>query len=156
LLDKQRIPIPEGISRKETEFTQFLKTALTWIRGSSKRMNLWANISAAGVDIRHIRIPKISKKQRKIRPDVWGFSRAESTIGVWETTIERKGFIHVAGQPFTVTECGSGSCSVTLFPAQVQYNAIQAAVRYNHRNLLFMDRSQQRYILAYGGLFNFI
>lgn len=63
LLDKLRVRIPKDISPEDSEFAEFLKATLTWFRGSSTKMDLWTDISAAGIDVRYIRIPKVSKKQ---------------------------------------------------------------------------------------------
>jgi len=78
LMDKGRVSLPEGLSRKDPEFAGFLKTSLTRFRGSSKRMNLWTNISAAGVDVRYTHIPKVSGKQ--IETAVYWTIRKDTTF----------------------------------------------------------------------------
>ena len=61
LLDYRCMPF-EPQPKGTPEFANFLKSALTEFCGPSKRLNIWSIISAA-VDVRHIRIPRVSKKQ---------------------------------------------------------------------------------------------
>lgn len=63
LIDRRRFPLPPGTPRSAPEFSSFLKTSLASAYGSAKQLELWVIISAANVDVRHIRIPKVSRKQ---------------------------------------------------------------------------------------------
>lgn len=63
LLDQRRVPIPQTPGRGSAEFANFLKSELNSFRGPSKKQQLWAIMSAARVEVHHIRIPKVPKKQ---------------------------------------------------------------------------------------------
>jgi len=49
--------------RGTPEFANYLKSELDKFCGSTKRFNLWANMSSARVEVASIRIPKVAKKQ---------------------------------------------------------------------------------------------
>ena len=61
--DRKRFAMPPKIPRESPEFRAFLKASLAAICGSAKQYDLWAVMSAARVEVRHIRIPKVPKKQ---------------------------------------------------------------------------------------------
>jgi Tfp pilus assembly PilM family ATPase len=63
ILERQFIPLPPNLSREAPEFAPFLKTALEVVCGSPRRLDIWAMMSTARVDVRHIRIPKVTRKQ---------------------------------------------------------------------------------------------
>ncbi|MCG6911840.1 MAG: pilus assembly protein PilM, partial [Deltaproteobacteria bacterium] len=63
LLDFTTIPFPEGIAQNSPTFPAFLKNAMKEFCGRSKHTAIWAGISAARVETRNIKIPKVSKKQ---------------------------------------------------------------------------------------------
>ena len=63
ILDRRRFALPPNIHKDTPEFAAFLKSTLGSICGSPKQSRLWVMMSAARVDVRHIRIPKVSKKQ---------------------------------------------------------------------------------------------
>ena len=63
IIDRRRFALPPNTFRETPEFAAFLKSSLPSICGSAKRSDLWVIMSAARVDVRHIRIPKVSKKQ---------------------------------------------------------------------------------------------
>jgi len=50
-------------SKKSPEFANFIKSELLKFFGPDHKVNLWANMSAARVNLRHLRIPKVPKKQ---------------------------------------------------------------------------------------------
>jgi len=50
-------------SKKSPEFINFIKSELYNFFGSDKELNLWANMSAARVNVRHLKIPKVPKNQ---------------------------------------------------------------------------------------------
>lgn len=55
-------PIPKDLSRESDEFVRFLKGELSAFIGAYK-CKVWALIAPAQVEIRHIRIPRVTKKQ---------------------------------------------------------------------------------------------
>ena len=63
LLDFATIPYPKGISQNSPTFAAFLKNALKDFCGKSRQTAIWAAISAARVETRNLKIPKVSKKQ---------------------------------------------------------------------------------------------
>jgi len=63
LLDCKSVPLPHIDSRSSQEFINFLRSELNEFCGPNKDINLWANMSAARVNVRHISIPKVPKKQ---------------------------------------------------------------------------------------------
>ena len=63
ILDRRRFALPPKTSRDAPEFSSFLKSSLASVCGSAKRSDLWVNMSAAKVDVRHIRIPRVPRKQ---------------------------------------------------------------------------------------------
>lgn len=50
-------------SKKSSEFINFIKSELYNFFGTDKEVNLWANMSAARVNVRHLKIPKVPKNQ---------------------------------------------------------------------------------------------
>jgi len=63
LLDFATIPYPKGISQSSPTFPAFIKNALKDFCGKSRQTAIWAAISAARVETRNLKIPKVSKKQ---------------------------------------------------------------------------------------------
>ncbi|MGA2330906.1 MAG: pilus assembly protein PilM [Syntrophales bacterium] len=63
LLDYKSVPYTHITARKSPEFSNFLRSELTKFCGSIRDANLWAIMSAARVNVRHINIPKVGKKQ---------------------------------------------------------------------------------------------
>jgi len=63
LLDCKSVPLTHIASRDSQEFINFLRSELTLFCGTDKNVNLWVNMSAARVNVRHITIPKVPKKQ---------------------------------------------------------------------------------------------
>ena len=63
LLDYKSVPFAHMTTRKSPDFSNFLRTELNKFCGSSGNANLWAIMSAARVNVRHINIPKVAKKQ---------------------------------------------------------------------------------------------
>jgi Tfp pilus assembly PilM family ATPase len=61
--DRRRLALPLKTPKDSPEFGAFLKSALAAICGPAKQSNLWVIMSAARVEVRHIRIPKVPKKQ---------------------------------------------------------------------------------------------
>ncbi len=63
LLDYKSIPFLPGTSKGTAGFATFLQSELNTFCGLVKGLDIWVNMSAAQVDVRHIRIPKVTKKQ---------------------------------------------------------------------------------------------
>ena len=63
ILDQRKLALPPKTPGDAPEFSAFLKASLASFCGSPKKTNLWATVSTAKVDVRHIRVPKVSKKQ---------------------------------------------------------------------------------------------
>ena len=55
--------VPFTHDKKSSEFTNFLKSEINGFCGVYKNVNLWAIMSAARVNVRHIHIPKVAKKR---------------------------------------------------------------------------------------------
>jgi type IV pilus assembly protein PilM len=62
-LDYNNVLLSDISSRKSAEFNNFLKSQILAFCGDIKNPNLWVIMSAARVNVRHIRIPKVAKKQ---------------------------------------------------------------------------------------------
>lgn len=63
LLDYLRVPFAPDISQDSPKFSQFLKSSLAGFCGTLHKFEIWCTISSARVEIRYLRIPKVSKKQ---------------------------------------------------------------------------------------------
>lgn len=63
VLEYTNIPYPSTLSKGTQEFADLLKKAIQQFCGSHTKYNLWAVMSAANIEVRHIRIPKVPKKQ---------------------------------------------------------------------------------------------
>jgi type IV pilus assembly protein PilM len=63
LVDQKIIPYPHLHSRDSASFPDFLKGALTDFAGNLSLCSIWAMIPAAEVNIHHIKIPRVPKKQ---------------------------------------------------------------------------------------------
>jgi Tfp pilus assembly PilM family ATPase len=63
ILDRRRIALPPNALKGTPEFAALLKSALASVCGSPKHSNLWVMMSTARFDVRHIHIPKVTKKQ---------------------------------------------------------------------------------------------
>jgi type IV pilus assembly protein PilM len=62
LIDYRSVPLDQAVSKKSPEFADFLKSELSRFLGANRKASLWANMSAARVNVRHIRIPKVARK----------------------------------------------------------------------------------------------
>lgn len=63
LIDWKQIPIPPALAKGSDEFARFLKSETSSFCGTWKMVNIWVLMSAANVEVRHIRIPKVSGKE---------------------------------------------------------------------------------------------
>jgi type IV pilus assembly protein PilM len=62
-IEQKRVTIPPSLVRSSAEFINFLKAELDSFCGVYGNQKIWAIMSAARVEVRHIRIPKVPKKQ---------------------------------------------------------------------------------------------
>jgi Tfp pilus assembly PilM family ATPase len=63
LLDSKHISFQSSLPRESQEFANLLKSELTTFCNSNAKISIWTFISDSVVDIRHIRVPKVEKKQ---------------------------------------------------------------------------------------------
>jgi len=63
IIDRRRFAVPPRTPRDAPEFEAFLKSSLDSICGPAKQTDLWVNMSTARVEVHHVRIPRVSKKQ---------------------------------------------------------------------------------------------
>ncbi len=62
ILECKSIPIPSDIEKGSDEFSAFLKSAVAPFCSGAKRIETWAIMSSAEVEVRLIRIPKVPPK----------------------------------------------------------------------------------------------
>lgn len=84
--DRKRMALPPNTPKDSPEFGAFLKGALTAVCGPARQANLWAIMSAARVEVRHIRIPKVPKSQ--ISNAVYWTARKEAPFDEKETIFD--------------------------------------------------------------------
>jgi Tfp pilus assembly PilM family ATPase len=84
--DRKRFTLPVNTPKDSPEFRAFLKAALSAICGPAGRYNLWVIMSAARVEVRHIRIPKVEKKQ--ISNAIYWTARKEAPFDEKETIFD--------------------------------------------------------------------
>lgn len=63
LLDYLRVPFDSDVSQDSPQFAQLIESTLTGFCGSFGKIGIWCTTSSAQVEIRYLRIPKVSKKQ---------------------------------------------------------------------------------------------
>ena len=63
LLDYSIIPFEAGFNKDSTQFSRFLKSAITTFCGSARAVEIWSAISSANVETRYVKIPKVPNKQ---------------------------------------------------------------------------------------------
>ncbi len=86
LVDQRRVPIPAALHRGSDEFANFLRSELDSFCGGHTRQQIWAIMPAAHVEVHHIRIPKVRKKQ--IESVVSWMIRKESPVNEQESIID--------------------------------------------------------------------
>ncbi len=62
LLDYKCVPVSSHAQKETSEFAGFLKSEISQFCNSLNKTEIWAVMSAASVNIRHIKIPKTAKK----------------------------------------------------------------------------------------------
>jgi type IV pilus assembly protein PilM len=108
IIARRRLPLPPRTSRDVPEFSAFLKSSLASFCGSPEQSDLWAIMSAAGVDVRHIRIPRVPKKQ--IANAVYWMAKKELNFNEKEVVFD----FDVQGE---VIEQGIPKLSVMIYTA---------------------------------------
>ncbi|MGO9139485.1 MAG: pilus assembly protein PilM [Syntrophales bacterium] len=63
LLDYKSVPFAHITTRKSPDFSNFLRSELNKFCDNIRNANLWAIMSAARVNVRHVNIPKVARKQ---------------------------------------------------------------------------------------------
>jgi len=64
LLQYHKVSFGPEISKESPEFSTLLKKALTgFCGGAGKNFDIWCNVPSAHVELRHLRIPKVPRKQ---------------------------------------------------------------------------------------------
>jgi Tfp pilus assembly PilM family ATPase len=63
LIDQRAINYSEQASKSSTEFREILKSSLTSFCGTVASCNIWTTIPAVEVNVHHIKIPLVQKKQ---------------------------------------------------------------------------------------------
>ena len=111
MVARRRLPLPARISRDMPEFTAFLRTSLIAFCGSPDQANLWSMMSAAQVELRHLRIPKVSKRQ--IPNAVFWTAKKEMAFSEKDTVMD----FEVQGE---VVEQGVPRLSVIVYTAPQQ------------------------------------
>lgn len=111
LLDYSCVPYKPDVPRGSPGFANFLKSALSEFCGSSKRLNIWCVISSDRVDIRHVLIPKVAKKQ--IADAVYWTVKKQAPFDEKETVFD----FEVQGD---VIENGVRKVAVTAYTAPKQ------------------------------------
>ncbi len=86
LLDYRSVPFDQAVSKKSPEFADFLKSELSRFLGANRKANLWANMSAARVNVRHVRIPKVAKKH--VENAIYWTVRKETPFDEKDTMID--------------------------------------------------------------------
>ena len=86
LIDYQTIPFNYRIRKGSSDFINFLKEELNQFCGSYKKVNIWAIMSAANVNVRHILIPKVPKSQ--IENAVFWTIKKEASFNEKETILD--------------------------------------------------------------------
>jgi Tfp pilus assembly PilM family ATPase len=86
LIDYQTIPFSHGMRKGASDFIPFLKAELNQFCGSYKKINIWAIMSAANVNVRHILIPKVPKNQ--IENAVFWTIKKEASFNEKETILD--------------------------------------------------------------------
>ncbi len=77
LINYARIELDPQITRDHPDFSRFIRSALLDFCGPHRNVQLWATISSARVETRHLKIPKVPQKQ--IANSVfWSYQRASA------------------------------------------------------------------------------
>lgn len=86
VIERRRLPVPPRVSRDAPAFAAFLKSALGEFCASARQSQLWAIMSSANVELHHVRIPRLGKKQ--IAGAVYWAARKEVSFNEKETLLD--------------------------------------------------------------------
>ena len=111
VLDYARLTLNPEIPKDHPEFHQFIRSTLMKFCGPHRNIELWATISSARVENRHIKIPKVPQKQ-VANSVFWTYQRL-SAFNANETIFD----FHVLGE---IEEAGARKISVMAFIAPRQ------------------------------------
>lgn len=111
VLDYARLTLNPEIPKDHPEFHQFIRSSLLKFCGPHRNIELWATISSARVENRHIKIPKVPQKQ-VANSVFWTYQRL-SAFNANETIFD----FHVLGE---IEEAGARKISVMAFIAPRQ------------------------------------
>ena len=111
VLDFARVSLNPEIPRGHPEFHQFIHSTLAKFCGPHRNIQLWATISSARVETRHIKIPKVPQKQ-VANSVFWTYQRL-SAFNDKETIFD----FDVLGE---IEEAGARKISVMAFIAPRQ------------------------------------
>ena len=111
VLDYARVTLNPEIPKSHPEFHQFLRSALVKFCGPHRNIELWATISSARVETRHLKIPKVPQKQ-VANSVFWTYQRL-SAFNDKETIFD----FDVLGE---IEEAGARKMSVMAFIAPRQ------------------------------------
>ena len=85
LIDYQRIPFSH-LQKGTPEFTDFLRVELKRFCGDYRKISIWAIMTAASVNVRHIKIPKVPKNQ--IENAVFWTMKREASFNEKESVLD--------------------------------------------------------------------
>jgi len=86
IIDRRRFALPPETPIDSPKFAAFLKSSLSSICRSPGECDLWAMMSSARVEVRHVRIPKVVKKQ--IDNAIYWTARKENPFDEKETVFD--------------------------------------------------------------------
>jgi len=86
LMGLKVVELPKELSRGSEAFSLFLKEAVEAFCGPQDTVEIWTVMSAARIDIRHIRIPKVPKKQ--IANAVYWTAKKDSSLDEKEVVFD--------------------------------------------------------------------
>lgn len=108
LIDQKIIKYGEEIAKGSPEFNSLLKASLSSICGNSANCNIWTMMSADEVNIQHIKIPPVQKKQME-NTIYWAAKK--------ETSFDEKEYIFDFEVQEDVIEQGIPKHSVMIYTA---------------------------------------
>jgi len=108
ILEYKSTPIPADIEKGSDEFNTFLKSAVVPFCSGAKRTETWAIMSAAEVEVRLIRIPKVPAKN--LEAAVFWTLKKEGAINIKESFLDYE----VRGQ---INDSGNEKLDVMCYSA---------------------------------------
>ena len=86
LIDQKTLAFPPQVRPRTPDFSEFLKTELKQFCGAYRKIQIWAIMPAANVNVRHLRIPKVPKNQ--IENTVFWVLKKETPFNEKETLLD--------------------------------------------------------------------